>query len=94
MQGIIKYILDMVRDLDPAVQLIHVSTPLPLASTSTIIVRALDRTRLQYIRPPPDVLLQALGNFEHKLGRTFDPQVAPGKYRTPVPTTRPVVTLI
>ena len=74
MQGIIKYILDMVRDLDPAVQLIHVSTPLPLASTSTIIVRASDRTRLRYIRPPPDVLLQALGNFERKLGRTFDPQ--------------------
>ena len=35
MQGIIKYILDMVRDLDPAVQLIHVGTSLPLASTST-----------------------------------------------------------
>ena len=35
MQGIIKYILDMVRDLDPAVQLIHMGTLLPLESTST-----------------------------------------------------------
>ena len=88
-------------DLDPAVQLIHTSTALPLASTSTIrqyyadrLLEALGRTRLQYIRPLLDVLLQAPGNFEHKLGRTFDPQVAPGRYRTPVPTTRPVVTLI
>ena len=28
----------MVRDLDPAVQLIHMGTPLPLASTSTSLV--------------------------------------------------------
>ena len=45
MQGIIKYILDMVRDLDPAVQLIHVGTPLPLASTCTSLVLASTNTQ-------------------------------------------------
>ena len=83
MQAIIKYILDMVMDLDPAVQLIHTSTALPLASTSTIqqycadrlLLEALGRTctRLQYIQPLLDVLLEASGIFGHKLGRTFDP---------------------
>ena len=47
MQGIIKYILDMVMDLDPAVQLIHVGTPLPLASTSTILVLASTNTQFR-----------------------------------------------
>ena len=45
MQVIIKYILDMVRDLDPAVQPIHVGTPLPLPSTSTSLVPASTNTQ-------------------------------------------------
>ena len=108
MQAIIKYILDMVMDLDPAVQLIHMSTPLPLASTSTIqqyraylLLEALGRTkltRLQYIQPLLDVLLEALlealGNFEHKLGRTLDPQDWSRKYRIPVPSTKSLGTLV
>ena len=83
MQGIIKYILDMVRDLDPAVQLIHVGTPLPLASTSAnaqyrtyLLLEALSwtfSTRLQYIQPLLRRLLdpasRSLGNFAHKGAR-------------------------
>ena len=108
MQGIIKHILDMVMDLDPAVQLIHVGTPLPLASTITqyrtyLLLEALSwtfSTRLQYIQPLLCRLLEpasrSLDNFALKGARkigTSGPQDWSRKYQDLLLTTSPVGTM-